>query len=65
MDKKTYFSVTAIIFLIIAVLHLARTFTGWEASIGGWMVPQWMSWTAFVVSGFLAYSGLHLSGPNK
>ncbi len=60
MDPRTYFSVTAIIFLIIAVLHLTRAFTGWEASIGGWTVPQWVSWVALLVSGFLAYSGFNL-----
>ena len=61
MDQKTYLGVTAIIFIIISVLHLTRIFTGWEGSIGGWMVPQWISWVAFVVSGFLAYSGFNLS----
>lgn len=61
MDRKTYICVTAIIFLIISVLHLARAFLGWEASIAGLVVPVWGSWVALVVSGFLAYSGFSLS----
>lgn len=52
---------TAIIFLIISVLHFARAFLGWEASIAGLVVPVWGSWVALVVSGFLAYSGFSLS----
>lgn len=56
MNQKTYFAVTTLIFLIIALLHLMRIFTGVEASIGGWIIPQWMSWAAFVFFSFLAYS---------
>jgi len=60
MSSKTYFSVTVAFFAIIFILHLARIFTGWEASIGGWMLPQWISWVAVVISGFLAYFGFNL-----
>jgi hypothetical protein len=61
MDKKTYVAVTTIVFLIVAVLHLTRIFMGWDASIGGWEVPLWVSWLALLVSGFLAYSGFKLA----
>ncbi len=56
------FSITAgAIFLIIALLHAARIFYGWEAVIGGLRVPTWISWIALVISGYLAYAGLSLS----
>ena len=61
MNQKTYFAVTTLIFVIIAVLHLTRIFTGWEASMGGWTVPRWVSWVAFVGSSLLAYSGFNLN----
>ncbi len=32
------------------------------AAIGGWTVPMWVSWIAFVVAGGLSYFGLrHLT----
>jgi hypothetical protein len=60
MDQKTYVMVTAVVFFIIALFHLARIFTGWEASVALWVVPQWISWAGLVVTGFLAYSGFTL-----
>lgn len=60
MNLKTYIGVTTVLFLIIAVLHLARTIFGWEALINGWVVPLGMSWVGLAVSGFLAYAGFNL-----
>ncbi len=57
MDQKMYFRVTTIVFCVIALLHLARIVFGWEAVIGGWMVPVWLSGVAVLASGFLTYSG--------
>lgn len=62
MDQKNYLLVTSVIFLIIFVLHGARIFLGWEAMIGGWEVPMWLSWIAVVATGFLAYSGFTAGG---
>lgn len=57
--KKLY--TTAVIFLIIAVLHLMRVVLGWYAEIGGWTVPFWLSWVAVIIAGFLAYVGFKLA----
>ena len=57
MNKHTYVTVTATIFLVVAVLHLTRIVAGWEANMGGWIVPQWISWAGIIVAGFLAYTG--------
>ena len=62
IQEKKYLSITAAIFLIIAVLHLLRLVLGWGAEIGGWMVPSWLSWIAVVVAGLLAYMGFKLVG---
>lgn len=58
MDQKMFNSAAGIIFLAIAVLHLVRVVSGWEAVIGGWMVPMWLSWAAVIMAGYLSYSGL-------
>ena len=57
MDRKTYFSVTSIVFLIIAVLHGLRVIQGWDASIGGWMVPLWGSYAAVALGAYLPWTG--------
>lgn len=60
MDGKTFSFVVGIIFIVISLLHWARIIYGWEAVIGGWIVPLWISWVALIVSGYLGYEGLRL-----
>ncbi len=62
MDHKNYIVVTSVIFLIIFILHGVRIFFGWDAVLGGWEVPMWLSWIAVFATGFLAYSGFSLGG---
>lgn len=57
MSRKMYYEVTALIFLIIAVLHAMRLLYGWEASVGGVTVPLWASVAAIVIAGYLSYRG--------
>ena len=58
MSQKSYYSVTGIIFLIIALLHLLRIFNSWSAEIGTVTMPMWASWVAVLLAGCLAYHGL-------
>ena len=57
MSRKSYFFVTAIVFSVVGLVHLLRIILGWEAAIGGWSVPIWLSWLALIVSAVLAYFG--------
>lgn len=57
MSPKLYYKTTATIFLIIGVLHLARIVYGWEAQIGEFEVPMWMSFVAVAIAGYLSYRG--------
>jgi hypothetical protein len=61
MSLKNYLSITAVIFLIISVLHLTRAVQGWEVLLAGWMVPTWASWVAILIAGFLSYSAFTLN----
>ena len=61
MKPKTYASTAGIIFSVIALLHLARLVFGWEAVIGNWSVPAWVSVAALLIAGYLGYAGLKLS----
>ena len=57
MNQKTYMTVTATLFLVMAVVHLLRIIFGWQAEIGGLSIPFWASWLAIFVAGALAYFG--------
>ena len=48
MSRRAYLLITAIIFSLIALLHLVRIVFGWSAVIGGWSVPMWLSWVGIV-----------------
>ncbi len=60
MNKKTYLSTAATIFLIVSTLHLLRVIYKWEAIVGGWVVPQWLSVLAVVFIGYMSYQGFKL-----
>lgn len=61
MNQKTFSTVVGVIFSVIAILHLLRVVLGWNAVIGTFSVPMWLSWVAAVVAGFLAYSAFKLA----
>lgn len=56
-NNKWYFTVSAIIFTVIAVAHLAIIVLPAEAMMAGYTIPDWMSGVAVIVSGYLATRG--------
>lgn len=60
MKQKTFLLTAGAIFAAIAMLHLLRLLLGWEAIIGGWPVPTWISWIALLIAGYLAITGMRL-----
>ncbi|OGH24049.1 MAG: hypothetical protein A2698_00800 [Candidatus Levybacteria bacterium RIFCSPHIGHO2_01_FULL_42_15] len=61
MKQETYIKVTVLIFSVITILHVLRLIFGWDAVLGGWQVPVWLSFIAVALGGFLAYSAFKLS----
>ena len=57
MNQKAYASVTAALFLAMAIMHLLRIILGWEVQISGLAIPFWVSWLALLITGALAYFG--------
>jgi hypothetical protein len=57
LNRSTYLTVTAALFLVMAIVHLLRIILGWHVEIGGLSIPFWVSWLAVVVAGALAYFG--------
>ena len=60
MNRELYLLVTALVFTLVALAHVARIVLGWGAVIDGWSVPMSMSWVAAAVTGVLAYYGFVL-----
>lgn len=63
MKSETYFIISGLIFLAIAVLHALRLYYGWEAVVGGvlLLLPLSASWVAVIVAGALAYLAFQLA----
>ncbi len=56
MTQKVFNAVAGTVFLLVATLHALRLFFHWQASIGGWTIPMWVSWAGLALAGFLAYT---------
>ena len=57
MNQRTYMTVTATLFLVVALIHLLRIIIGWPVEIGGLSIPLWVSWLGVLLAGALAYFG--------
>ena len=55
MDKNQSLMLAAVVFGVIALLHLARAILGWEAVIGSFNVPLYFSYIAVIVFGYLSW----------
>jgi hypothetical protein len=64
MTPKTFCTLAAAIFGLIAVLQLIRIVMGWSVTLNGADVPFWASLVAVVVAGTLSFVGFRaaLSG---
>lgn len=51
---KPFTAIAAVLFAVIALLHLVRLFQGWVVVVNGLTMPLWISWAALAVSGLLA-----------
>ena len=62
MSARTYCTVSAVVFAIVAIAHLVRAVQGTPVIVGSWPAPMAISWLAVVVAGGLALWGFRLSG---
>lgn len=65
MNNKTYYKVASVVFGLLAILHAARAYYGWEASIGDYTVPVSYSWIAVVLAGYLSVRGWQLASSKR
>ncbi|MBM4140881.1 MAG: hypothetical protein FJ242_05220 [Nitrospira sp.] len=52
---KPFTNIAAIVFSLIAFMHLLRLFFSWEVTINGMIVPLWVSIPGFVIAAGLAF----------
>jgi TRAP-type C4-dicarboxylate transport system permease small subunit len=51
---RPFTMIAALIFAIMALLHVYRLFTHFQVVLGSHEIPMWMSYVAIVVAGGLA-----------
>ncbi len=61
MTEKTFATIAAAIFALVALLHLLRLVMGWSVVVDSWTVPMWVSWVGLVVAAGLSYCGVRLA----
>lgn len=59
---KTGSKIAILLFVIVAIAHLARLLAGIEVTVGEWSVPQWVSAVGVIVP--LVIAGLLWSESN-
>jgi len=52
---KPFTNIAAIVFSLIAFMHLLRLFFSWEVTVNGMIVPLWVSIPGFVIAAGLAF----------
>jgi hypothetical protein len=62
MTVQHFSRLAAVVFAIVALVHLFRAIAGLEIVIAGILIPVWLSWVAAIVAGFLAYLGFTAGG---
>ncbi len=51
---KPFTSIAIVIFSLVALMHLARLFLGWEVTVNGIMIPMWLSMLGLAIAAGLA-----------
>jgi hypothetical protein len=62
---KPFTTLAALIFALMAAVHLYRLVRPFEMVIGGWTLPLWVSGVGLVVAGLLAIMLWRESRPGR
>ena len=61
MTSRTYFAVSALIFGLVALLHLLRSVNQWVFQVGPLILPPWLSWIGMFIAAALSVWGFRLA----
>ena len=65
MSRKLYLVVSGTIFCLVASLHLLRLIFDWQAQVGTWIIPFWLSWGGLIGASILSAWGFSKPGEIK
>jgi hypothetical protein len=65
MKDKMFHYVVSILLGVLGVVHGLRFVYGWEAEVGGWVVPVWASAIAGVIALDLAWRSFKLADRSR
>jgi hypothetical protein len=51
---KPFTTVAAILFTLMALVHLLRLLLGWDVTVNGMVVPEWASGLGLLITAWLA-----------
>ncbi|MEY4747652.1 MAG: hypothetical protein RLZZ416_701 [Candidatus Parcubacteria bacterium] len=61
MRERAYLVTAGIVFAVVSLAHLARSFAGIDLVIAGWAVPIWLSWIGTAATAYLSYMSFRLA----
>ena len=61
MKDKAYFFISALIFAIVAILHLLRIVFNWNFEFASYYIPMWVSYFPVIFLGVLSVLGFKFS----
>ena len=64
-SERGLLRIAGIIFLAVAVMHLARLAFGWDLVLGEFSAPLWLSWLGVLIAAYLSYSSFHFATRGK
>lgn len=65
MGTRGYLAVTGTLFGAVCLFHLLRVVNGWNAVVGPWSVPMWISWLGTIVPAVLCAWALRLASSQR
>lgn len=60
MKTDAYVTVSAVIFMLVALMHLLRLLQGWPVMLGAMAIPVWVSVIALLVTAVVAIWGFSI-----
>ncbi|MGH9021478.1 MAG: hypothetical protein ACRDV0_10805 [Acidimicrobiales bacterium] len=64
-SERTLLILSGILFLVVALLHLARLAFGLDLALGTFEIPLWLSWVGVIVTGYLSYASFHFAAMRR
>lgn len=61
LRERSYLMLAGLVFAAVAVVHFARILFDVDVAVMGYEAPHWISWTASIVTAYLAYMSFRLA----